>query len=272
MLSDSALSVASAAQRLQRFCLPTAGEAHHVLQSLLAQSECLRLYQHYFPEEFATSSAGAHGQELGVRPGPREREFLKLVNERLFPLSEWYLDELFAEAGEDWFDLIPLCQINPILDEDDDNLAWPIRAFIAMLTGAGEAWAEISQQTGLDIPRPIAMDWSKFTLNWAGFINLCEQAGESMAGVPTVIDVVSRDTGNFWLDYDDEMMFSAGLSWTIETMDALAAEWQEAQPMIERFNRALDWLQQNPEQLAQIVAFWNRSVEEKPRDTQPASR
>jgi hypothetical protein len=270
MLSDSALSVANATRRLQRFRLPTAGEAHRILQSLLAQSQCLRLYQHYFPQEFVASAARV--QPPGDRLSLREREFLKLVNERLFPLSEWYLDELRAEAGEDWFDLIPLCQINPIMYEDDDGLAWPIRAFMAMLTGAEEVWAEIKEQLGLDVPRPIAMDWSEFTLNWAGFTSLCEQAGELAAGVPTVIEVVGRDTGNFWLDFDDEMMASAGLSWTIETMDALAAEWQEAQPIIQRFNRALDWLQQNPEQLAQIVAFWNRSMEEKPGDTRHASR
>ena len=212
MLDESAPSVAGAVQWLQRFRLPTAREANHFLQNLLAQTECLRLYQHYFPEEFMASAASV--QPPGDRLRLREREFLKLVNERLFPLSEWYLDELWAEAGQDWFDLIPLCQINPILDEDDADLAWPIRAFMAMLTGAEEVWAEIKEQLGLDVPRPIALDWSNFTLNWAAFTSLCEQAGELVAGVPTVIDVVGRDTGNFWLDYDDEMMFSAGLSWT----------------------------------------------------------
>ena len=48
--------------------------------------------------------------------------------------------------------------------------------------------------------------------------------------------------------------------WNLETIQALSDEWRAAEKLTARMNRVLDWLEQDPRPLAQIIRLWNRSI------------
>ena len=76
----------SARQRLER--LATLAET--------AQLLFLFLYRKYFPREYAASTASVKipiGRDGEVGYSEREQEFLRLVDQRLFPLADFFFDD-----------------------------------------------------------------------------------------------------------------------------------------------------------------------------------
>ena len=84
-----------------------------------------------------------------------------------------------------------------------------------------------------------------------------------MACVPDLIDVVGHDSGNFWVDVDEEQLGYEQVSWSEKAVRALAREWHAAQQIFRRQARAMDWLEQRPARIAQVVELWNACVSQR---------
>ena len=88
----------------------------------------------------------------------------------------------------------------------------------------------------------------------------------------------NQDTGNAWLDVGEMSLAEGGgyPVWNQENVDWLAEEWQRAEPVVERINRLLDWLNDSPEAISEkltavrdrLLEAYNRLLEE-PQQPEP---
>jgi hypothetical protein len=70
-----------------------------------------------------------------------------------------------------------------------------------------------------------------------------------LIGLPDLIRMVLQDTGNWWLDWSQEAYSEGGMeyAWEAGTVQALQAEWHQAQPILERVRQLLRWAEAEPD-------------------------
>ncbi len=274
--SDSSrISPSEALQQLRAWRLPSLGTACEELLARREQIQFLYLYQHYFPEAYASSTAsctcplqanlGPHASEAGATQtySSREREFLTLVDQHLFPLDLDYLDAFEGEASGALFPMV----VNPsYCDVELDDLCLPVRVLFALVAVNDiEVWTELCAQIGHRAPLPATTSGRK--IDWDRFADLCSKHGGAMADVPPALDVLAHATGNFWLDLDENTLGYEWFEWDVPSLDYLAREWKHAQPLLKKYNAVLDWLEAQPRRLATIIRLWNRTAVR--RDARP---
>jgi hypothetical protein len=117
------LSASTSLNVLQSRRLPRrVGAALSYLTQLSESFPLLTLYQHFFPAEFTASSAR---NELNIREEvytPKEKEFLTLCHERLFPLNLDYYFELSRRHGDERLPGIDIVELGITYWEED--LEW----------------------------------------------------------------------------------------------------------------------------------------------------
>jgi hypothetical protein len=78
--------------------------------------------------------------------------------------------------------------------------------------------------------------------------------------VPELIDVVAHDSGNFWVDVDEESVGYHQFGWTEKEIRWLAIEWRAAQEIFRRSDLAMGWLERKSQRLGEVIELWNRCV------------
>lgn len=267
-MNDLSLSPRQAIKRLKSCRFVNASEAVWWLRSLAECAEVLRLYQHYFPAEYAASEASiTHDPDTSQAYSLRELEFMALVEQRLFPIAH----DLMADADERYFS-IPICS-QAIDAEGVRDLQPGLQALIGLIGGA---CADVDWKALLALAPPgscpplTEIDTEgQYEVDWDQFEARCAQLGKSMQKIGAALSVVSYSTNTLWLDYTDEMMSYGGFEflWTVEAIDYLAAEWRKADALLDQLNTVLDWLDASPDRIGQLVAIWNSCLRKKP--TQP---
>jgi hypothetical protein len=240
------------------------GQACRCLSDALDSVRILSLYQRCFPRQYVRSSSPLliAGDD---RYTEREFEFFRLVNQHLFPLPDDVMDDWPDNERSEFIPLMPM-GIDWI--ENLDEWSLPVQVFATLVMGA-DASDDILDAIGPDTPRPLGLD-DDHILNWKRFASLCRRAGGLMAWMPTAVEVVGHDTGNLWLDITFETLDACPMYlWTLEGVRELAAEWRKAKRMLDKTQAVLDWLEQNPRPLAQVIEFWNRAIEVKHEQRQP---
>ncbi len=253
-----AISVDEALAGLSRRRMVSVGQACRFLSDALDSVRILSLYKHCFPRQYARSSSLLliAGDE---RYTEREFEFFRLVNQHLFPLPDDVMDDWPDNERSEFIPLVPM-GIDWI--ENLDEWSLPVQVFAALVMGA-DACDDILDAIGPDTPKPLSFG-NDHILNWKHFASLCRRAGGLMAWVPTAVEVVGHDTGILWLDITFETLDACPMYlWTLDGVNELTAEWRKAKKILDKTQAVLDWLEQNPRPLAQVIEFWNRSVEVK---------
>ena len=251
------ITVSQAIDELHACRLVNVGHACGYLQDALESVAVLRLYQTLFPDDYARSEASSQLPDADYN-SEREREFLRLVNQRCFPVDE----DLLEAWGEERCQWIPFWPTGPEWMGDADLADAPlaIRTFCAMMCN-DELDNETLERIGPRTPQLKVVDHRRQTLDWKRFRRFCREAGGMLKHVPTAISVVTNDTGNLWIDVTSEAVDAVGpFEWNLETIQALSDEWRAAEKLTARMNRVLDWLEQDPWPLARIIRLWNRSI------------
>ena len=243
-------------RELRQWRLPALSQALAELSSFREQAQLMYLYRHFFPTAYAGSTAGCGRVDKGY--SPREREFLSLVEEHLFPLD---LDWLELWEGEAAGALIPPI-VNPSYFEVDfEELSLTVRVLVALLAvNDAEPWTELCAQIGHRAPVPLTADGVS-KIDWERFTNLCNSRHSPLAHVPLALDVIAHATGNFWLDLDENSLGNDRFEWDVSSLDFLASEWRQAQPLIQQYEQSLAWLEAHRSALATLIRLWNRAVE-----------
>lgn len=235
------------------------------LNTILNSVHFLKLYQHYFPVEFAASNtslfpvSGSHDTSEGAWVySPREVEFFYLVNERLFPLD---LDTMFEYDLDEGIrsDMIHLeYSGHGFAVEDNDytdyGLGWQLVAsifsyFASSLetpdTPAGRAYERLLAK--LDHSRPVDSDVLK-ELCWA------EGAAPELTYLPLARDVLNHNTDNCFIDPDytypvEDAMWSEGE----EIIDFLTEAHKKAHRIWDDCEILMEWIEKSPKNYRKVI-------------------
>ncbi len=70
--------------------------------------------------------------------------------------------------------------------------------------------------------------------------------GTRFEGLAIMADYIHQNTGNFFLDTDDEMFYSGeGPEWTMEEVKAATQDWLEADALDAKINKLGEWLKED---------------------------
>lgn len=253
------LSPRQAIERLQRVRWLNARAAIARLQALAESAQILSLYRHYFPRRYAVSKKSMLYNNWQVY-SPRELEFMELVEKRLFPLAS----DVLADSDER-YPYLPICS-QAIDMEDTARLRPALQLLIGLVGGvyADVNWDELLTHLspGSQLPMTSVDACGQYEVDWEKFETECARLGGPMKHIGMAFSIVTYSTGNFWLDYTDEILCYGNYDfpWTVEATEYLAAEWKQAEAMTKTLCQVLDWLEARPGCVAQLITTWNASL------------
>ncbi|HBL14050.1 MAG TPA: hypothetical protein DD379_22190 [Cyanobacteria bacterium UBA11162] len=226
----------------------TPNSAINYLLNISHQYLLLGLYQHLFPTEYLNSQAQTQRQsncdELEEMPSEREQEFLELVNSKLFPLDQYWVDE-WVESGYA-LSQIPLNVFGINFEDtslDDFGLG---QQLLILLTNP-----DFTQETYFP-DSSIVHQWAmeqipKGEINFPQFKRLCQSIESPLIGAALAIEMLSQNTGNIFLDcHDPEYICESDRSWSVANINFWTQHWQEADAMLTQINNFLMWLEDDP--------------------------
>jgi len=232
------------------------------LRLLSEAAHLLKLFEELFPDAFAAPTEPER-QPVGILGNvPRKlQQFFDTVRERLFPLPDFYfayddIDEMVM--GIPFWPLLPddydvdlnemptYCRLARALMDDDLR-----PSLFTELLGDERAEAFLTAGTRVD----------------AGLLKrMCERAEGPLKDFVLALDVVTRDTGNGWIDISPEECGAYHYEWTAETLKFLAEAYREADDILKRVVAFDDWLDEGPANVETAIAFWMRAADDRPGD------
>lgn len=194
--------------------------------------------------------------------------FFTLVEKHLFPV-----DSVDIEYGLNQFPMIPIAALNH--DEESDlegeYLATKIAATIDGHYSNSPSWSDIQQALGptIQVPSCFTDTHHQCRINISIFREQCQQHPHPVSNFPTILQIVSHDTGSIYLDisYCYEVP-DHGYSWTnTEDIQALTQQWKIAQHLTKTWIRTAKRLDAQPRHWQTIFACWQRMCEYETRMT-----
>ncbi len=253
LLKDSS-SVSVAITHLKRYLdLPrTVVEALADLKQLDDKRPLYGLYRKYFPQEWACSVAS-----MSVRSGegysPREIEFLRLVDLRLFPFDCDYTLDMAAEGS-----LTDCIQLLPYAtrwwdDAQELTLGWQLLLIVCGIFYEDEALNLLDDIKGLEPSLHKAIEENvcdKSVYHSSRLRALCAQRVWPLSELAHTFSLMHYDTGNDWLDVpgdDGSLPFDeVPLRWCEQHIDMLTQTFSAAQEREWRAQALVDWLEADP--------------------------
>lgn len=248
------LALEACCDRLEEFRFPlTLEDTNRELERYVEAVALLQLYQSTFPEEFAASVAersSVNGGHSGA-----EVEFFHLIHERLFPL-EMLLDDVLDEERYSFIPVEPLGIDQWDQPFEDFDLGWQL---LFLLTGEGELdVVEVDDETHAQLARLLSTI-SAGQVDAQVMERLAAQVGGPLEGLLDAIRMIDHNTGTVWLDITYECgCYDA--DWSAETLRVLADEYRQARSILNRVDRLLSWLTDDPVQhFQEAIDLWNRT-------------
>lgn len=230
--------------------------ARHKIGVLARSAHLLRLFEQMFPDEFhaPAESAIRPTGSLELVPVWLER-FFDLVREELFPLPDFYLD---YDELDDWLRAVPFWPLLPDAWEVEvDELPTYYKFTLALLDYADRK-AILSEHLGpVQSERFMGMGAnSDATL----LKRMCERADGPLKYFIFALDVVTRSTGNEWIDLSPEDCGAYEFEWTAETLSALSQTYKEADEILVKVHAFSDWLDEDTFNIETACAFWMKAT------------
>lgn len=254
------LSPTTALARLKRIRFLSAQEAVQRLSSLADTGQILWLYRKYFPREYAHSTASVHLPVSDDGPcgySEREKEFLTLVDQHLFPMPDLFFED-------ERFDMLPVYPQGVDWDDDLEYLRLSLRTAMVLIAGEDASFWDEWLPAKL---RPV-----EGSRSWRKFAKVCRRAGGLKALMPRLIDLVSHNTNNLWLDITWENGLQ-DFGWNEKDVQLLQKEWRAAQRFLQKLDPLLDRMEKHPRYwITQLVKLWNASLTRPKRKNSPRGR
>ena len=225
------------------------------LQRMLGRTELVQLYKRCFPKDFRESQKSLRSKSPGAH-SPREMEFFDLVRERRFPI-----DDIWSGEDEDnRMDYIPI-QTYALDDEAIENwrLAWQVIYGLCQELVDEVDWNAIMDELppGTPLPR-FVQDRAVFHFDAKRFFRRVHRAGPRLRHIRRVFEMATYSTGNVFLDTTFEMLGNSELpGWDKENIDWLTKQWRRAEPKLERIEAVIDWLEADPQRVADLIRHFN---------------
>jgi hypothetical protein len=271
------LDVADAGTTLKSARLPVSvALARSYLVASYDYVRLLALYQHYFPQEWADSSARPWLED-GEGWSPREAEFVHLVADRLFPVAWWemetvdddedYGDEddtssgggarprrmdiLIEPQGLDWYE-----------DRESQRPAWQ---GLLVLTGELQRMNTHLRHSQSDLVTRL-QTLAAQQPSWATLGLACATLESPLRALPDAIQMIRHDTGSVWLDATLDDIYNGGFDamWSRADVDWLHADYVQAQEIEAAVTPLLAWLEADPTHWEEVCALWTSCVTPPP--------
>jgi hypothetical protein len=250
---------------LKQYQLPISpGQALVYLRQLKESATLLLLYRYFFPAEFGSSQASTTPPP-GQLYSPKELEFFKLVDQKLFPLPLDYYTEAEASAGDERsLQLDVMCLGLDWWDSEPQELhyGWHLLLVLcgsceASILAAHNIDPELTELVeSIQSARTGSGSYTNQQLHWLE--EQCQVKGEPLASLPLALQLIVHDTGNLWLDPLPENPVGDAY-WCIEDVELLTEAYREASQILERVEKLLDWLEVDLNHFKEVVQLWNQS-------------
>ena len=226
----------------------------------------LALHRHFFPDDYARSSAPLSLAPPGAL-SPREMEFLRLVDHHLFPIDPYVYDSVGGETdghlltqmgidivclgAGDWYDDYP------------DGLE-PLLQIVLVLSGqmspADLNFSFSDLRDAENIARAMLWGWQgDAPLSTDRLLERTHATGSPLAGLLDAIDLLDHQTGSPWLDIYNGMSFDAAdLTWTVENIEWLRQNYHDhTLPILVRLEGLRDYLTADfAPHLQEVMELW----------------
>lgn len=238
------------------------------LQWMLGRTELVKLYKRCFPRDFHESKKSLRSKSPGAH-SPREMEFFDIVRERRFPI-----DDIWSGEDEDnRMDYISI-QTYALDDEAIENwrLAWQVIYGLCQELVDEVDWNAIMDQLppGSPVPRFVETR-APFGFDSGRFFRRVHRMSPRLKYIRRVFEMATFSTGNVFLDTTYEILGNSELpDWSKENIDWLTNQWRRAEPILERIESLIDWLEADHQRLAELIRHFNACLKkEEKADHEP---
>ncbi len=185
----------------------------------------------------------------------------------VIPLS-WSMDDQPAnyEGGPLYIEIEP--QSIPFSYDEWDDLfnsideldpSWSLTFFMKCMDSMAdrEIWEQAAEHFGWPEMEP---SWFSKPVGRLDSERLFRRLkGIGLAPFVACWKMVWHDTGNYYLDYDDELNYDIP-EFTLENVQLLQAEWADAEGILKEWNRAREMVEADPGVLPKVLAIFERSL------------
>ena len=226
-----------------------AAAACDTISRILAEQQKYELYKDMFPDEWIRSKASLYRAGNYKLYSERVNELFELVNEKCFPLLDYWNDD--PELEFEQFAIMPLNFDLCCEDIDFDSLRVSYVAGLLFYFRDDEVWDFFSEKYGLsarDFPEvarsPHANVWRK-------------KQSTPTKPYSELLKLVDHSTGNPWLDLM-HCQYSEMFDWNKETIQFLTQAHQDAAKAFTNLECLDERIDENPRQvLSELISFWN---------------
>ncbi len=273
----------------------TVGSALDYLREHSAGVRLLALYKHYFSEEYAASKAS---RKLGKKQAfsDMEIEFLRLVNDNLFPLNDYQIGYIVEEWADEYEHVnehpdprdfeIPTEPLG-LQDWEEANRAYYRPGWqLLMECIAEDGWSSYDPDGGLpedlkEAAKEIGL-WDATPLGGPRFdeakmsqvLSKVPHKHEPLRQLPGALRMLARNTGLIYLDAYIDQTIGPWISanWTRNDMDWLIDECKQARSYMAEVDKLLDWMEQDKANMWRVLGVLQNCVEDQEKPARGRTR
>lgn len=197
----------------------------------------------------------------------------RLINDHLFPVDEFWLDEEQMDYREDatihpglYQQRITYDEFTEMVSTDPDELSdyagFPLMA--CMLAGwldesFDQFWQTYNERFKWGIPNTPGLPGSDHYLSVRVFRRELKKRG--IAPMYTMFLAIDGNTGNIFFDFDYEMEMPPTV--TLATLDYLHREWKRSRPIADECDQAYDLIMTDPQVYIKFLDAYQASLRKR---------
>ncbi|HMO80011.1 MAG TPA: hypothetical protein PKD24_04400 [Pyrinomonadaceae bacterium] len=218
--------------------------AHDHVSAVISEQKKYALYRDLFPAEWATSQASFYRRGYFVKYSERANELFRLVNDKCFPLLEYWHDD--PESEFEHFAIPPLnvdlCCEEIYFEELRLSYAAGLLFYVR-----DDAWGFFKRKFGVS-----ASDFP--TIEESPHKSIWDKDGCIFGDLLRLVD---HSTGNPWLD-SDYCQMADWYEFNRETIEELTREYKAARDAFDRLDTLDAMIEADPKKmLSALIDFWN---------------
>ena len=209
---------------------------------------CLKLYKHYFFEEFAVENL-SQPFELGTL-SLTEMNFYSLISKRKFPIFD-------AEERNEYL-CLETYGIDPQYMCELSGGEFNQYAKFYTICGAidVEDVADKEFLGGIEL-----IDWRLYFVNTISLKQTCQKFRNKWSLLPLAFDYIDQSTGNSFTDMNSSDEDAETYKWSKQTIQRLTNEWKKAEVILKKVETFLEFLNSDPGHWKQLLELLKSHLE-----------
>ena len=282
------MNVIEKLQDIRRSINPARAIAY--LSDIQAHTRIAELFEHFFPERY--QAAGFNLAESRHELSAAEKTFFELVNEHLFPIDVWSVEEEYLNCDE--FNAVAITTEGYLFSQDDEfdtaleHFEFPANLFLFLiyvdLYNEPDEWWDWLMRTikkdlhGIVLPKTAMIERSEewvMSHTYVDFGRLADafDTDPTLKDIGTAFRVMSQSSDNIWLDYDPYSSIDC-ITFDREAFEWYAEAWSEAKELLDKTDKVLEEFKNHPERLVEVIQAWDAAIvwdsKKESEDVRPA--